>query len=201
MDVRLVFPLLIIVVVVVTFVVVDKIAKVRMERQLRKVFGWRSLPTEQRLLAHTEFTEDYIRQDANRFRNTVTFCVSVAAAGLLMVVWLADLHQETRDRADENCRHFRTLVNIQAADLDNDIRSATTERDELVAAIDSEPVELEDLPGYDELPPAGRVFLQALLDSQVAEANAVIDRLDSDIVLLRNREDVISGFTAILDCP
>jgi len=200
-DMRILMPVLIIVVVVATYFVAGKMAKARADRQLADVEKWPTLPTDERLTAHTRFTQRFIREEAEHYRNTLTFCVSVASAAFLMVVWMADINEQTREQASANCRNFRTLVALQAGDIDADIRAATDERNDLAAALSPQASTLTDIEGYEDLPFSAQTFLQGLLDAQILEAEVALSTLDSEIVGLRAREDVISGFAETLDCP
>lgn len=192
---RIAIPLLIIVVVIVSHVVVGRVTQRRAADKLARVASWKSLPTEERLLAHTEFTEDLICSDADRTRNAVTFCLSVAAAGLLMIVWLDDntsqvtaAAEQTNRQATENCRNFRTLVQLLSDEYTTDIR-------DLTLFLEGDPeAAFRRLPGYDELDDATRKVISGLAAGQVIEAQ-------DELKIVRNRADIIRDFEDGLNCP
>lgn len=198
---RIAIPLLIIAVVVISHLVVGRITQRRANERLDQIASWKHLPVEERLLAHTEFDKELICDDADRSRNAWTFCLSVAAAGLLMVVWLDDNTQATSSQAIANCRNFRSLVDILGDDLDQDIRTLSQDRSELADEVARTPGDVQGLPGYEDLPRAVQVFLRSLLSAQIAEGQEALASMDADLRRLRDREDVISNFSGGLDCP
>lgn len=194
-DMRIAIPLLIIAVVIITHLVVGRITQHRANEKLERVQHWKALPIEQRLLAHTEFTEELICNDADRARNAWTFCLSVAAAGLLMIVWLDDNTTQVSAQADEsnaqateNCRNFRTLVQLLGDQYTEEIR-------ELTVVLESDPESnFQDFPGYANLAPAVRQLLGAFAAQQVIEAQ-------EDLEHIRHRADIIRDFEDSLNCP
>ena len=188
-NMRIVFPLLIIAVVVISHLVVGRVTQRRANERLERISHWRHLPTDDRLLAHTEFTKELICDDADRARNAWTFCLSVAAAGLLMIVWLDDNTTTTNKQAVVNCENFRELVDIQNDDYTREIRRLT-EFLELPNPADR----FRQVPGYEDLPRSVQRVIEGLASQQQASA-------EEELQVLRSKADTLRDFRAGLDCP
>jgi uncharacterized membrane protein len=203
-----IYIIAVILVVTLTGIFVARYIDAVAEKDLLEVASWRGLPTEERLSAHTTFTERLVRERSLLVKIAAPFIVGVAGAGFLIIAALnanaEDVEHQAaaaEEQAQTNCMRFRQFITITAEDADQTIRDAARERDELADAIANETGDIESIPGYDQLGPGVKNFLDGLVAAQIVEAEVELARRDDELEGLRNWEDAISQFEGTLNCP
>ena len=203
-----VWPVLAITVIVVVWFVSDRISKARATEELREHERWKALPTEERLLAHTEWVQRKTEQWAVARRNTWTFIAIVVAGGALLLAGLQDNTDtvgaqavQVENQARTNCRSFRQLVQVLNDFTDRDIRALQSRRNELADRLADADTAITEVPGFDQLGPAIQRFVRNIVTSQAEDSEAEIAVLDEDLARVRANEDTLSAFALELNCP
>lgn len=195
------WPTLIVCLIVGTWIVTDRLSKSRARAELAEVAKWKSLPVEERLLAHTVWTEGRIREDANATRNLATIFVAVALGGAFMFNWIGDNALEVKHQAESNCERFRSLVTVLGDNTTAGIRLRQHERDDAADRLGREAGNaFEDIPGYSQLPQAVKDFLNGIVAAQRTNVEEDVASLDSELQRLRGQVDVLRDFTVKLNC-
>jgi len=206
--VNILWPLLAVAAIVVVWLASDRMSKARAADELRVFEQWKTLPTDERLLAHTNWVERKTQLWAVERRNTWTFIAIVVAGGALLFAGLQDNTDSVgrqavavESQARRNCTYFRRLVQVLNDFTDRDIRAMQARRNELADRLSHEEPTLEDIPGYDQLGPAVQRFVLGIVDASAEESAAEIVTLDEDLARIRRNEDTLSSFALELNCP
>lgn len=189
------------VVVALFWTLTDRITKTRAKEELAELDTWKALPIDQRLLAHTHWSEQKVRTEADDKRNVWTFFVAVALGGTALLAWQQDLVDTTRAQADHNCRRLRTLIQGLNATVDADIRIRQEERDDIADNQGTGDARFREVPGYEQLGPGIKNFLDGLVEQARSDDFDQIATLDDELRRLRTAENLFSDLDEDLDCP
>lgn len=205
---RVIWPILALAAIAVAWLISDRVAKGQASEERRRMEKWNSLSVEERLAAHTTWSEQRVTNDAVDKRNVWTFMVAAACGGALLVAALQDntdavsrQAEQAESQTRQNCLAFRLLVAGLTDATDSDIRAMQQRRDRLADALGNRDTQFSSIPGYEQLGPAVKNFLRGLVEGQVDDTQDEIARLDGDLARLRTNEDRLSEFATTLNCP
>ena len=204
---RLLYPILIVIVVVLTHFIADKFTSAAARRQMAEIDKWPTLSVEERLRSHTDFTREFVKDEANRRRNAITFGVGVTLGGALLFAWVDDQAQDIRQFAEgsrtfteQTCAAFAGFVQLLDIRVTEEIRVKQNARDDLAQQITDAPTSIEDLPGYDTIGPSLRLLLTASLEQQLEQAEVQLAEQDAELEGLRAYVDDVREFGRELSC-
>lgn len=198
---RFLYPIAIIGVCIATYVGVGWFVGTRTRSRLTELDDIEALPEHEWRGELNRIRRRAVLENAAALRIGATFVVAVALSGLLMIAWLDDTTAQVREADQQNCLAFRALVAILGEDADQEIRVAQSQRNELSDELASAGGDFREIPGYAQLGPGIRRFLNGLIAAEIVEAQEELAQDDAELSQMREGEDAISRFAATLNCP
>lgn len=206
---RIIYFLFLAVGLVAVYFISKIVAERNADEEIEKVEKWRRLPVEDRLSAHTDFTISFIKRDAARTANAVTFCAMMLGSVFLFAAFLQDLSREDRRQVEANRMEIARSCRVDAAfraqldaDKEDDIRVKQAQRDALAdsLAVDIQ-VELSDVPGFSDMPVSVRRFVVSFFEGNSNQQRTRLAGLDADLASLRAQRTALREFNSEQDCP
>lgn len=205
---RLLYAVLILAIVVGAYFVVRYITERNAQEQLDRVEKWRTLPVEDRLSAHTDFTAEFIRRDAVRTTWAITFCLVMFSLVILFSAFIQDLNGAQNRQVDRNTREIARACTVDArfrdlldSGLENDIRVKQEQRDRLADSLSSAAADPSAAGGFDAMPTSVRHWVTNYINLFLANQRTTLTQLDADLGALRAQKTAVREFNAGQDCP
>lgn len=199
---RLIIPATFIALTIVVYYVAGWIANRQAEGRLDSLGGWKGFDNiedcDPEVIA--DFATTSIREDARRWRNTVTGLVVTLAFVVLSLSWIENVATDAdqgavtaREAAAEahaaalsECRTSNEFRGLLVERIREDERVAEQRYRNLARQLEESPaVDTAQVPGYAELAPAVRTFIDSFLQAQVLDARERLLEYQADFERLR----------------